>query len=147
MGEEPISLYGMNWSEAIGKRLVVAAEEAKVQAYAPYSGLSLGAALWLGEDTIVAGCNVENVSYGLSLCAERAAVARAVVGKAVFPIRGVVVVTDREDPILPCGACRQVLLEFGQPTTMVQGRGAKGNCITLSLGDLLSHAFSRTSLA
>lgn len=87
------------------------ATEARQRAYAPYSKFSVGAALLSESGKVFVGCNVENVSLGLTICAERAAVAAAIsAGSRDFV--AIAVVTDSKRPALPCGACRQVLAEF-----------------------------------
>jgi cytidine deaminase len=91
--------------------LVLAATAARANAYAPYSGYQVGAALLTRDGRIYAGCNVENVSYGLALCAERSAVAQLVAagGREIVALA---VVTEGPDPGAPCGLCRQTLAEF-----------------------------------
>ncbi len=90
--------------------LIEIADNTREYAYAPYSGYRVGAALLADSDYVYSGCNVENSSFGLAICAERAAIAKAISeGETAF--RAVVIVTD--DGASPCGACRQVLAEFG----------------------------------
>ena len=91
--------------------LVVSARRARRQALAPYSGFKVGAALLTANGTVVAGCNIENATYGLTLCAERVALVKALSeGHTVFT--RVVVVADTENPTPPCGSCRQLLWEY-----------------------------------
>ena len=91
--------------------LIEAARKARERAFAPYSKFKVGAALETEDGTIVTGCNIENSTYGLTLCAERVAVFKAVSeGHRAF--RRVAVVADTADPTPPCGPCRQILWEF-----------------------------------
>ena len=93
------------------ERLVEAARHARAHAVADYSGFRVGAALETADGTIVAGCNIENATYGLTVCAERVAMFKALSeGHRAF--RAVAVVADTEAPTPPCGACRQILWEF-----------------------------------
>ena len=93
-------------------KLVAAARRARRNAHASFSGFKVGAALETADGTIVTGCNVENATYGLTICAERVAMFKAISdGHRKF--RRVAVVADTEAPTPPCGACRQILWEFG----------------------------------
>ena len=123
--------------------LEAAARAAQGRAYAPYSHYSVGAALEADDGAIYSGCNVENASYGLSICAERAAVCAAVAGGA-RTFRRAVVVSDSDPPAAPCGACRQVLAEFGDFELVAVG---PKRSIRWRLADLLPAAFSREQLA
>jgi cytidine deaminase len=96
--------------------LLTAAVEARAHAYAPYSGFRVGAAIRTRSGAVYVGCNVENASYGATLCAERAAVAAMVAAGDTEPVACAVVTAGRE-LASPCGICRQVLAEFG-----LQGR-------------------------
>ena len=92
--------------------LVAAARKVRLHAHAPYSGFQVGAALETPDGVIITGCNVENATYGLTICAERVAVVKAISeGQAKFA--RIAIVADTEDPTPPCGACRQILWEFG----------------------------------
>lgn len=101
--------------------LVTAAWEARERAYAPYSQFFVGAALLAADGRVFVGCNVENISYGLTNCAERVAVGAAVAA-GVREFKAVAVVADTGVPISPCGACRQVLAEFGVPLVILANR-------------------------
>jgi cytidine deaminase len=132
--------------------LVSAAAAALERAYAPYSQFRVGAAVRAGGE-VFAGCNVENASYGLTICAERAAVFAAV-GAGQRTIDAVAIVTDTPAPTAPCGACRQVLREFTAGMTSVTGvTGMTVVCATLggavavhNLSDLLPHDFGPSDL-
>jgi len=108
-------------------RLLDLARKAQQNAYAPYSKFRVGAALLLENGEILTGCNVENASYGLTNCAERSAIFAAVskLGAANVKIRALAVVNDHDVPCSPCGACRQVIAEFG-PTATVWYQGRNG---------------------
>jgi len=98
--------------------LIEAATRARSRAHAPYSKFSVGAALLTKSGTIFTGCNVENVSLGLTICAERSAVAAAVAG-GDKELAAIAIVTDFPEPVFPCGACRQVLAEFNPELEVV----------------------------
>ena len=124
-------------------RLLAAAKAVQTQAYAPYSRYRVGAALETDDGTIYVGCNVENASYGLTNCAERVAIGAAVsAGHRKF--RRIVVVTDSDPPAPPCGACRQVLLEFG-PDLIVESVGPERR-MRWVLRDLLPASFGSEML-
>ncbi len=107
--------------------LMDAAREAAANAYAPYSKFRVGAALLFDDGSIITGCNVENVSYGLTSCAERNALFRAVSERgANRKIAAVAVTNLNGKPSPPCGACRQVLSEFAAPGAVVHFPGEKG---------------------
>lgn len=106
----------MDWD-----RLLMAAWQAREAAYAPYSNFAVGAALLSTDGAIFQGCNVENISYGLTNCAERVAIGAAVAA-GVRAFLAVAVVADTTVPISPCGACRQVLAEFGVGRVMLANR-------------------------
>ncbi len=129
------------------RRLLDAARGVREHAYAPASGFRVGAAVLAVDGTIHVGCNVENASYGLTVCAERHAVAAAVAA-GVRQLVAVAVVTDSEPPAMPCGACRQVLAEFGAAMVVVVGgvlRGAAARLVT-TLPELLPRPFTFGSL-
>lgn len=103
------------------QELINAATQALAKAYAPYSQFKVGAALLTTSGKIVLGCNVENASYGLSVCAERNAIANALISreKDKIEIRAIAIVNSQNIPCSPCGACRQVIWEFGQQAQII----------------------------
>jgi cytidine deaminase len=118
--------------------LLKAAAEARANAYAPYSKFTVGAALLTKSNEIFSGCNVENISFGLTICAERAAVAAAV-SKGHVDFLAIAIVADSKVPAMPCGACRQVLAEFN-PELKILTSTTSGERETVSLTDLLPRA-------
>ncbi len=123
--------------------LVQRARDASTSAYAPYSHFCVGAALLANDGRIFAGCNVENASYGLTVCAERHAVAAAVAAGAL-QFSAIAVVS--RGGVAPCGACRQVLREFG-PNLRVLLCTETGTVSETSLAALLPAAFGPDSLS
>ena len=124
--------------------LLAAAAEAGSKAYCPYSDFRVGAALLTEEGEIFVGCNVENASYGLTMCAERTAVGAAVsAGNRTFSALAIVSDGKSDAMPYPCGACRQVLVEFCDATlpVYVARAGRLDAAESLTLGDLLPHAF------
>jgi cytidine deaminase len=130
--------------DATLQAMVQAAREASTRAYCPYSRFRVGAAVLTEAGAIVAGCNVENASYGLTICAERSAVFQAVAGGA-SAIRAVVVFTPTPEPTAPCGACRQVLNEFG-PEAEVFSVCEGPTVIRATVAALLPRAFGPQNL-
>lgn len=124
--------------------LVAAATAARERAFAPYSGFRVGAALEAEDGTVVVGCNVESASYGLTICAERVALVKAV-SEGFTRFRRVAVVTDVEDLTPPCGACRQLLWEFA-PDAVVVLANLTGKSATHRMIDLLPHGFDAKQL-
>ena len=129
--------------EAALEGLVEAARAVREQAYAPYSGFAVGAAL-LAEGRVFTGVNVENASYPISVCAERNAIA-AMVSAGGRRVDAVAVVTDGATPTPPCGGCRQCLWEFG-PEAVVLAVTLKGERARWPLAELLPHAFGPSDL-
>jgi len=119
--------------------LLAAAREAHANAYAPYSGFRVGAALRADDGSVVAGGNVENASFGLSRCAEQSAV-QALVTRGRRHFREMVVFAEADPPASPCGACRQILHEFAPDATifLVNGSGA---CEAFTVANLLPRGF------
>ena len=142
----------MSWTR---ESLIAAARAAAAQAYAPYSGFHVGAALGFADGSVVTGANVENASYGLTLCAETVAVSKALADgqrgglELVALIGGKAGRVGLGDPVTPCGRCRQVLTELAQlgtsdPLILCVG---EHEVLELPLSDLLPHSFGPASLA
>jgi cytidine deaminase len=128
--------------EPVRDLLIQAARWTARHAYSPYSHYPVGAAVLMADGQVYTGCNVENASFGLSLCAERAAIAKALShGNRSFAALAVVGGTPKK-PAVPCGACRQVMSEFMAPDTPVYVAPLKsGKPTTTTLGALLPNAF------
>jgi cytidine deaminase len=111
------------------------------KAYCPYSGYKVGAAIRTSSGQIFSGCNVENSSFGATVCAERVAIQKAVSEKGQLEILEVMVVTDSTPPWPPCGMCRQVIAEFGTNVT-IHIANLEGDFSSMSFGELFPKAFS-----
>jgi cytidine deaminase len=125
--------------------LIAAARAARLHAQSRYSGLSVGAAIETVGGTIVTGCNIENASLGLTVCAERVAMFKAL-SEGHTQFRRVAVVADTLEPTPPCGACRQVLWEFGGDLEVVLANLTRETA-RHQLAALFPHPFDRNTLA
>ncbi len=128
-------------------RIIEVARAASEKAYAPYSNFRVGAAILTEGGAVHAGCNVENASYGLTICAERnaaAAMTLAATGMHDRKIRLIAIVSPNAAPCFPCGACRQVLHEFGCEEVLVLEASGVFRCYPFDT--LLPHAFGPESL-
>ncbi|MFT5759874.1 MAG: cytidine deaminase [Alteromonadaceae bacterium] len=136
----------MEQNKAIDWPLLI--KHAKVnysRAYAPYSNFHVGAAAQTTSGNIVNGCNVENASYGLTVCAERNCIAQAVItGEQEFS--GMVIYTEQEKLTPPCGACRQVIVEFFEPTAEIMAANHLNSQKKWTVKELLPNAFTPKDL-
>ena len=112
--------FGIGDSGLGTRDLVDAARKARLNAHAEFSHFKVGAALETADGTIIAGCNIENATYGLTICAERVAMFKAL-SEGHREFRRIVVVAETEAPTPPCGACRQILWEFGGDMEVILG--------------------------
>lgn len=136
---------GMTKSET-KETLKAKAQAVMAHAYSPYSNFSVGAALITDKGNIFSGCNVENVSYGLAICAERNAITQAVASEgADMKIRNIIVTNRNAEgesiPCSPCGACRQFIAEFANADTAITYQGDQGDK-TVSMAELLPDGFT-----
>ena len=121
------------------QKLMDCAIKARENAYSPYSHFAVGAALLCEDGTFYEGCNIENASYGLTNCAERTAIFKAV-SEGHIKFKALAVVADTEGPCAPCGACRQVMAEFKIPL-IIMGN-LMGNIKIVTIEELLPFSFS-----
>lgn len=121
------------------QKLMDCAIKARENAYSPYSHFAVGAALLCEDGTLYEGCNIENASYGLTNCAERTAIFKAV-SEGHIKFKALAVVADTEGPCAPCGACRQVMAEFKIPL-IIMGN-LMGNIKIITMEELLPFSFS-----
>ena len=128
----------MDWSE-----LLTEARRARDNAYCPYSNFAGGSAVRTADGSLSSGCNIENRTYGLTVCAERTAVLAAVAAGR-RELVAVAVVTDTSPPAPPCGQCLEVLTEFGNPDLPILLANTAGDEVEFRLGDLLPHPFEFT---
>jgi cytidine deaminase len=119
--------------------LIAAARQARERAHAPFSNFTVGAALETSDGQVITGCNIENASYGLTMCAERVAMFKAVSdGHRAF--RRIAIVADTEAPTPPCGSCRQILWEFGGDLEVILANSTRETA-RHRLSALLPHPF------
>jgi cytidine deaminase len=121
------------------EELVKAAKEARQNSYAPYSDFRVGAAIEMEDGEIYTGCNVESASYGLTVCAERVAIWKAI-SEGKHKVKNIAVVADTKELTPPCGVCRQIIWEFGGnvPVTLANLNGGRE---TVEMKELLPRAF------
>ncbi len=126
--------------------LVLAARNAHKNAYGRYSGFAVGAAIRLSDGAVFAGCNVENASYGATICAERNAICAAISAGGARLIEEIVVICDGEKPWPPCGMCRQFISEFAAPNCVVHALGSGETVRSWRFDELMPAAFGAADL-
>lgn len=127
-------------NEADKQTLCKAAKTASENAYVPYSHFPVGAALLTNEGQIIQGCNIENASFGLSNCAERTAIFKAV-SQNIKDFSALAIYGETQEPISPCGACRQVIAEFCEAEMPVFLTSKTGEIKETTIGELLPYSF------
>lgn len=136
----------MSLTPSLKKQLLDAAIKARSNSYSPYSNCKVGSALLMDDQRIFSGCNVENASYGATICAERSAVFSAI-GQGFKNVKVILVVTDSLEPWPPCGMCRQVLSEFATAEVPVLLCNLDGVMREKTLGELCPHFFGPLHLS
>lgn len=126
------------------KKLIKEAENARKRAYTPYSKFKVGAAILTSDGKIFTGCNIENASFGLTVCAERVAILKAI-SEGSSKFEAIVIVGDTNRPCSPCGACRQVIYEFSEDIKIIM-YNLKGDIQIKKMRELLPEAFSKNDL-
>ncbi len=126
------------------KKLITEAEKARKRAYAPYSKFKVGAAVLSADGKIFTGCNIENASIGLALCAERVAIFKAI-SEGSTKLKAIAIIGDTDKPCSPCGACRQVISEFGEDIPLIMAN-LKGDVKIKKIKELLPGAFGKNDL-
>jgi cytidine deaminase len=127
------------------KELADIAQQARAQAHAPYSNFKVGAALEGADGRVFTGCNVENSSYGLSMCAERVAIFKAI-SEGLREFKRIAVIADTPIPVRPCGACRQVISDLFPKDTEVILANLQGDLEVTTIRELLPAPFDRSFL-
>ena len=126
------------------EKLIREAEKARKEAYTPYSKFKVGAAILCADGKIFTGCNIENASFGMSVCAERVAIFKAV-SEGSTKFEAIAVIGDTDKPCSPCGACRQVISEFGEDIPLIMAN-LKGDVKIKKIRELLPEAFGKKDL-
>jgi cytidine deaminase len=130
----------------IQSQLYEAALKAQKNAHAPYSHALIGAAVLMSDGQIFAGCNVENASYGGTVCAERVAIFKAISEGATRKIKEVMVISDADKPWPPCGFCRQVIAEFAEKSTLVHTANLKKKMKSFRFSEIFPEGFTPAHL-
>lgn len=128
----------------VATKLESAAIEASKYAYVPYSKFPVGAALLTSDGKLFTGCNIENASFGLTNCAERTAIFKAV-SEGHKELSEIAIFGETQKPVSPCGACRQVMAEFFEPTAKVTLIAKDGRTTLTTVRDLLPYSFTDLS--
>lgn len=126
------------------KKLIKEAEKTRKRAYTPYSKFQVGAAVLCADGKIFTGCNIENASFSLAVCAERVAIFKAI-SEGSTKFKAIAVIGDTDKPLSPCGACRQVISEFGEDIPLIMAN-LKGDFKIKKIKKLLPEAFGKNDL-